>query len=56
MTTIVLDNLAMKFNLNFWIIKSWIESEKISTEEEATVFFEKNIDFIKATPFVKWVG
>lgn len=55
MTTIALNNIAFKFNLNSWIVKSWIESAELKTEEEATVFFEKNIHFIKATPFVKWV-
>lgn len=56
MTSIALNSLAIRFNLNFWIIKSWIEKEKIKTEEEASVFFEENMAFIKATPFVKWVG
>ncbi|MDD2565559.1 MAG: DNA adenine methylase [Candidatus Gracilibacteria bacterium] len=56
MTSIALDNIALRFNLNFWIVKSWVEKEKIETEEQATVFFEENLHFIKATPFVKWVG
>ncbi len=56
MTSIALNSLAIRFNLNSWIIKSWIEKEEIKTEEEANVFFEENMAFIKATPFVKWVG
>lgn len=56
MTSVVLNNLAIKYNLNLWVIKSWVETVKISNEEEAHKFFDKNIHIIKATPFVKWVG
>jgi len=56
MTSIALNNIALRFNLNLWIVRSWVTKEKIKTEKEATVFFEKNLHFIKATPFVKWVG
>jgi len=56
MTTITLNKLALKFGLTIHIIKSWWEYLNFSSEQEAEVFFEKNIDMIKAKPFIKWVG
>ncbi len=56
MSTLLINNLAIRFGLTFLVVKSWIEHKNIRSSEEATVFFEENIDYIKAQPFVKWVG
>jgi len=55
MTTQVLNNFASKFNLTIFLVKSWWEHMNFSDEKEAEAFFEKNIDMIKAKPFIKWV-
>ena len=55
MSTLLINNLAIRFGLTFLVVKSWIEHKNIRSSEEATVFFEENIDYIKAQPFVKWV-
>jgi hypothetical protein len=56
MTTIVLNNLSQKFGLTIHIVKSWLEHLDFSSQQEAEVFFEENIEMIKAKPFIKWVG
>lgn len=56
MSTIILQNLALKFGLTVIIVKSWWEHFEFTSEGQAENFFEENIDMIKATPFVKWVG
>ncbi len=56
MSTIVLNNFALKFNLTIFLVKSWWEHMNFSSEQEAEVFFEENIKMIKAKPFIKWVG
>ena len=56
MTTLALNNLAQKFGLTYLVVKSWWEEYSFTSEKEAEVFFEKNLDFIKAKPFIKWVG
>ncbi len=56
MTTLILNNLALKFGLTVHIVKSWWEQLNFSSEKEAEVFFEENIEMIKAKPFIKWVG
>jgi DNA adenine methylase len=56
MSALVIEDIAMQFGLTFWVVKSWIERHNFKTKIEAEVFFEENIDFIKAQPFVKWVG
>ena len=48
--------LAQKFGLNWTIIKSWYELAGLDSFEDWEKFFQENIDFIKAKPFVKWVG
>ena len=56
MTTLTLNNLALKFGLTVHIVKAWWEQLNFSSEKEAEVFFEENIEMIKAKPFIKWVG
>lgn len=56
MTTQILNNFALKFNLTIFLVKSWWEHMNFSSEQEAEAFFEKNIEMIKAKPFIKWVG
>jgi hypothetical protein len=58
MTTFVIDSLASRFGINPWIIASWWEIFQFANEGIAIEFFSKkeNIAFIKAQPFVKWVG
>lgn len=56
MSTIVLNNIASKFWLTIFLVKSWWEHLDFSSEKEAEAFFEENIDIIKAKPFIKWVG
>lgn len=55
MSTLALNNLAIKFGLTFLVVKSWWEEFAFSSEKEAEVFFEENINMIKAKPFIKWV-
>ena len=55
MSALVLNNLALKFWLTIFLVKSWWEHKKFISEKEAEVFFEKNIEIIKAKPFIKWV-
>ena len=56
MTTLVLENLAFRFDLSLSIVRSWTEAMDFANEKVAVAFFEENIDYIKAQPFVKWVG
>ncbi len=56
MSTIVLQSLAEQFWLNFWIVQSWYKHKKFKNKAKAEQFFKENIEVIKATPFVKWVG
>jgi len=56
MTTLVLNNFAIKFGLTIHLVRSWWEHMNFISEEEAEVFFEQNLDMIKAKPFIKWVG
>jgi len=56
MTTQVLNSLASKFGLTIFLVQSWWEKLAFESEQEAEVFFEKNIEMIKAKPFIKWVG
>ncbi len=56
MTTLTLNNLALKFGLTVHIVKSWCEYLCFDSEQEAEVFFEQNLEMIKARPFIKWVG
>ncbi len=56
MTVSSVNNIALKFGLTFFIVKSWWEQFSFTSESEAEVFFEANIDMIKAKPFIKWVG
>jgi hypothetical protein len=56
MSTLILENLASKFGLTAIIVKSWWEHFEFTSLSQAESFFEENIDMIKATPFVKWVG
>lgn len=56
MSTLLINNLAIRFGLTFLVVKSWIEHKNIKTQDEAILFFEENINHIKAQPFVKWVG
>lgn len=56
MSTLLINNLAIHFGLTFLVVKSWIEHKNIKTQDEAILFFEENINHIKAQPFVKWVG
>ncbi len=56
MTTKAINNLAIKFGLTYLVVKSWWEEFSFKSEEEATDFFEKNLDIVKAKPFIKWVG
>ena len=56
MITITLNDLALKFWITVQVVSSWYELKDFSNKKEAEVFFEKNIDMIKAKPFVKWVG
>ena len=56
MTTITLNNLALKFGLTVHIVKSWCEYLCFNSEQEAEVFFKQNLEMIKAKPFIKWVG
>ena len=56
MTTLTLNNLALKFGLTVHIVKSWCEYLCFDSEQEAEVFFEQNLEMIKAKPFIKWVG
>jgi len=55
MSTLVLNNLATKFGLTIFLVKSWLEHFDVSSEDEAEILFEKNIKIIKAKPFIKWV-
>ena len=56
MTTLALNNIASKFGLTIFLVKSWCEHLEFSCQKEAEVFFEENIEMIKAKPFIKWVG
>jgi len=56
MTTVIFNELALKFGLTVHIVKSWWEHLNFSSIEQAEDFFEKNLDIIKAKPFIKWVG
>ena len=56
MTILALNNLCQKFGLTYLVVKSWWEEYSFTSEKEAEVFFEENLDFIKAKPFIKWVG
>ncbi|MDD5770171.1 MAG: DNA adenine methylase [Candidatus Gracilibacteria bacterium] len=56
MSIIALQSLSQKFGLNLWIVKSWFLQGAFFDLKSGTKFFEENIEIIKATPFVKWVG
>lgn len=56
MSSIAIQDIAFRFWLTFWVVKSWIEQKNIKNPKEAEVFFDENIEYIKAQPFVKWVG
>ena len=56
MKTTILNQLALKFNLTFNIVKSWYECSNFSSIEKAEIFFKNNINMIKAKPIIKWVG
>ena len=56
MTTVIFNELALKFGLTVHIVKSWWEHLNFSSIEQAEEFFDKNLDIIKAKPFIKWVG
>ena len=55
MSELILNEIAKKFNLSHFLVKSWIENKSLLEEKEAHIFFENNSKMIKATPFVKWV-
>lgn len=55
MSTLILNNLAARFWLTFFIVKSWCEHFNFKSKQEAEIFFEENIEMIKAKPFIKWV-
>lgn len=55
MSTVALNNIASKFWLTIFLVKSWWEHLNFTSEIEAEVFFEENIEMIKAKPFIKWV-
>ncbi len=55
MSAIIIQDIASRFELNFWVIQSWIENMNLKDMFQAEIFFEENIDYIKAQPFVKWV-
>lgn len=55
MSTLTLHDIAIRFWLTFWVVKSWVEHKNLKNTKEAILFFEENIDYIKAQPFVKWV-
>ncbi len=52
MTTQILNNFALKFNLTIFLVKSWWEHMNFSSEQEAEAFFEKNIEMIKVSRMV----
>ena len=56
MSAIVVQDIATRFGLNFWVIQSWIENMNLNNMFQAEAFFEDNKDMIQAKPFVKWVG
>ncbi len=56
MTTLTLNSLSSKFGLTIHIVRSWLEHLDFSSQQEAEVFFEENLQMIKAKPFIKWVG
>ena len=56
MTTLVLNSIAQRFWLTVFLVKSWWEHLNFKDKKEAEVFFEQNLEMIKAKPFVKWVG
>ncbi|NDK19637.1 DNA adenine methylase [Candidatus Gracilibacteria bacterium] len=56
MTTETIQSLAYRFGLTYLVVKSWIESRSLRDEPSAIKFFDENLPYIKATPFVKWVG
>ena len=47
--------LSQKFQLNEFIIASWIETANLKTPKKAEAFFVEHIEAIKAQPLVKWV-
>lgn len=55
MSTLALQSISIRFWLTVFIVKSWWEHLKFSTQKEAELFFEDNIEMIKAKPFIKWV-
>jgi len=48
MTTLALNSICLKSGLTIHIVKSWLEHLNFSSQQEAEVFFEENIDMIKA--------
>ena len=56
MSTVIVNNLSVKFWLTVLVVKSWLEKFSFKSEKEAETFFEENIEMIKAKPFIKWVG
>jgi len=55
MSALVLNDLASKFWLTIFIVKSWFDHLNFNSKKEAEIFFEENIEMIKAKPFIKWV-
>lgn len=56
MSTLFFENLAERFWLNLWIVKSWCENLGLTNQAKAEAFFRENEAIVKARPFVKWVG
>lgn len=56
MTTLALENLAFRFDLSLAVVRSWHQAMDFANEKVAEAFFEENLSYIKAQPFVKWVG
>jgi|SaaInlStandDraft_5_1057022.scaffolds.fasta_scaffold02223_2 DNA adenine methylase len=57
MTQIALQNLelANKFGISLQVVQSWFKRWFFNDIKSWEVFFEENIEIIKAKPFIKWV-
>jgi len=57
MTQIALQNLALanKFGISLQVVQSWFKRWYFNDIKSWEVFFEENIEIIKAKPFIKWV-
>ena len=57
MTQIALQHLklAEQFGISIQVVSSWFKRWFFNDTKSWEIFFEENIDFIKAKPFIKWV-